>query len=398
MKITFSTFIASVAFAMIVTGSMTRAKQPADIPDEQLQGVTESNLSQDELIRIAVDELIGMQQEDGAWPYEGVYRVQRQIPVGYQVGGTALAAQALIHASTKENHKANAAINKALTFVIKNLGHRLMAPSQEDKYDVRVWGHACALECLCQIKLSQRLSHDKKKANGTTNQARNIDAWITALTRTLVTQEIKGGGWNYANQRYPATFVTAPVMQALLWARKAGEEVPDETLERGIEVLLRLKTGEGAFHYSGSRSTAARKNARATIPGSAARSALCEATLRMLGKSSPEDTRAAVANFFTHWDELEKRRKKTGTHVPPYGIAPYYFYFGHRYTAQAIQFLSPDDKQRFLLEMRSVLLKTRDPDGTWNDRIFPRSSNYGTAMAIMALLEDKMPAPSLPPS
>jgi hypothetical protein len=29
----------------------------------------------------------------------------------------------------------------------------------------------------------------------------------------------------------------------------------------------------------------------------------------------------------------------------------------------------------------------RDADGTWNDRVFPRSASFGTAMSVLALLE-----------
>jgi hypothetical protein len=40
-----------------------------------------------------------------------------------------------------------------------------------------------------------------------------------------------------------------------------------------------------------------------------------------------------------------------------------------------------------------VILRTRDGDGTWNDRVFPRSRNYGTAMIVLALLGEKTPIP-----
>ena len=40
-----------------------------------------------------------------------------------------------------------------------------------------------------------------------------------------------------------------------------------------------------------------------------------------------------------------------------------------------------------------VILKTRDADGTWNDRVFDRSRAYGTAMVILALLCDQTPVP-----
>jgi hypothetical protein len=40
-----------------------------------------------------------------------------------------------------------------------------------------------------------------------------------------------------------------------------------------------------------------------------------------------------------------------------------------------------------------LVLKVRDEDGTWNDRVFERSRNYGTAMVTLILLNDQAPLP-----
>ena len=52
------------------------------------------------LVPVAVEALLGMQEGDGPaeWPYEGVYRVKGDIPIGYRVGGTSLVALALLQA------------------------------------------------------------------------------------------------------------------------------------------------------------------------------------------------------------------------------------------------------------------------------------------------------------
>ena len=39
------------------------------------------------------------------------------------------------------------------------------------------------------------------------------------------------------------------------------------------------------------------------------------------------------------------------------------------------------------------VLRVRDKDGTWNDRVFPRTKNYGTAMVALILLNDGAPLP-----
>src|SRR5215831_13175413 len=136
-------------------------------------------LAQDDassLIKKAVTQLVSLQEEGGAWPYEGVYRVNREIPVGYRIGGTSIVAGTLLHAAPSDE-KARQAIAKGLTFVLQNLGDPLMRASVDDAYDVRIWGHATALEFLCQIKAA--------KAAG--ERAKEVDGWIGRLVNTITT-------------------------------------------------------------------------------------------------------------------------------------------------------------------------------------------------------------------
>ena len=124
-----------------------------------------------------------------------------------------------------------------------------------------------------------------------------------------------------------------------------------------------------------------------------ARSAVSETTLVLLGGGSTDAIRAGLNAFHTHWDDLKKRHQQPKTHEPPFMIAPYYFYYGHRYAAQAIQMLPEDERAKERDRLLEVILRTREPNGTWNDRVFPRSANYGTSMIVLALLGDQTPLP-----
>lgn len=342
--------------------------------------VAEPMPSRSELLSESIDRLVRMQEPGGQWPYEGVYRVNREIPVGYRIGGTALVAGTLMHAAPNDP-KVQEAVKKGIAFVVKELDHPLMKPSTDDKYDVRVWGHSCALDFLCQVRAAKNAGE----------HASDVNKWIPKLVETLIIEELPGGGWNYANRRQPASFVTAPVVQSLLAARALGEKVPDELLIRARKSLEKNRTAENAFAYSGpgDRGSAGDKPA-----GSAARSAVCETTLVLLGGGSIGAVRGALNAFHEHWDELKKRHQQTGTHVPPFSIAPYYFYYGHRYAAQAIEMLPESERAAERERLLKTVIKTRDADGTWNDRIFPRSRNYGTAMIVLTLLADKTPLPA----
>jgi hypothetical protein len=335
--------------------------------------------SREAVLKTAVGQLVKAQDTDGSWTYEGVYRVGGEIPVGYHIGGTAIVGGALLHAAP-DDPAAKAAVAKAVPLVLRKLEDPLMAPSTKDAYDVRVWGHATALEFFCQLRAA-------KAAGGHTKA---IDAWIPRLVDALVTEEIPGGGWNYANRKQHASFVTAPVAQALLLARGQKEKVPDELLDRARTALEKSRATDGAFAYSG---PAAGGKTRDKVPGSAARAAACEVTLMLLGGGSEDAVRASLGFFHDHWDELKKRHQQKGTHVGPYSIAPYYFYYGHRYAAQAIQMLPEKDRAKERERLLEVILRTREADGTWNDRVFDRSKGYGTAVVVLALLGDACPLP-----
>lgn len=333
-----------------------------------------------ELINRAVARLIEIQEEDGAWPYEGVYRVRRQIPVGYRIGGTAIVCEALMYATPADHEQANAAIARGIEIILKDMEHPLMQPSTEDAYDVRVWGHIYALDFFCRLKASNRMPE----------QIAKLEPKIDWLLAALLEEELEEGGWNYANRRAHAGFVSAPALQALLWARSAGRTVPDEVFQRGREAMLASRNEAGAYRYSGNEG----ERRPTALPGSVARSAACETTLTLLGDASRGEMIAfAVEAFHTHWDELEKRRQKNGTHEGPYQIAPYYFYYGHRYAGQAISLLPEAERGAAFGRLAETLLKTKETDDTWNDRVFERSRAFGTAFSVMALLGDRMPLP-----
>ncbi len=387
------------AVGSLVTGAPASADQPASKPPTAPTADTpeapadvsggpvdapQRSASARKLIERAVEQLLTMQEPDGDWPYEGVYRVRGRIPVGYRVGGTALVIEALLHSGVR-HERIDKAIDRGLAFMLKALDEPLMQPSKDDTYDVRVWGHCYALSTFCQLMADQRAGA----------HADALRQWIPKLVDALVHEELPKGGWNYATRRRHASFVTAPVVQALLYAQAQGMTIPLEVLERARKVLTRSRLENGAFAYSGvARGKRDGRRPRALLPGSVARSAVCDATLQLLGERRSEQVHDSVEAFFRHWDELEKRRKKTGTHKPPYGIAPYYFYYGHRYAAQAIEFLPDKQRTTFRGRMLETLLRTRDPDDTWNDRVFPRSRNFGTAMAVLVLLGEQTPRPS----
>jgi hypothetical protein len=161
-------------------------------------------------------------------------------------------------------------------------------------------------------------------------------------------------------------------------------------------VLEESRTNTGGFAYFDFNSGDKNKfrNKEATVPGSVGRSAVCETTLTLLGSGKGEKIQTTVDAFHQHWSELEARRQKTGTHAGPHWIAPYYFFFAHRYVAQAIQMLPEKARDAEREKLLKLVLKVRDSDGTWNDRSVRKARSYGTAMVVLILLNERTPLPA----
>jgi hypothetical protein len=335
------------------------------------------------------DEKAAADAAPDEWPYEGVYRVGGRIPIGYRVGGTSIACWALLEApGWAEDAPRRAAVERALAFVLAALERPLMSAGFQGTYDVRGWGHAYALTFLSRLRALGRVPEGR---------AAEVDARVTWLVHALEKTAIgESGGWNYSrrdgDRSTPSTFMTAATLQALFAAHAQGETVDAGVVRRALQALEDARLETGAFQYT----TSARKSGRGfeAVEGAIGRMPICETTLLVAGRGSVERVRASLDAFFEHWQYLEQRRKKTGTHEPPFMIAPYYFFFAHAYAAQAIERLEEGEREGYRERLRGLLWKVREDSGGWNDRVFPRSENFGTAMSMLALLAPALPAPA----
>jgi hypothetical protein len=342
-----------------------------------------------EAISTGVARIIAMQEKGpGAdiaaeWPYEGVYRVGGKIPFGYRVGGTSIASMALLAAPGFADDTARKeAVSRAIDFVAKAKDEPLLSPEYGGNYDVRGWAHCYGLRFLVAAK----------KAGAVTDaQTAAVDAAIAFYLDALVKTEIpKVGGWQYArgpgidNPCPTSPFMTAPCLMALLEAKDAGLAVADELVARTVKALEITRGESGFVAYNASRPV---RDDAGQIPGAIGRMCALEVALARAGKADEKRLRFAVERFLEFWPELEKRRKKQGTHVAPYGVAPYYFFYAFTHAAAAIELLPEAERAAHRAKFRELLFGVRDADGTWNDRVFPRSASFGTAMSVLALLE-----------
>ncbi len=324
------------------------------------------------------------------WPYEGVHRAAGDIPIGYRIGGTSICAQALVETAPGQLPvESRAAVLRALEFVLDGLRDPMMSAQFEKGYDTRGWGHAYGLSFLLTLRARALVPEQRKQ---------DVDRAIRDLVKLLARTAIEKGGWNYSRPNGsvdspPSTFMTAPTLQILFEAAKQGEQVDAAVVEKALATLEDARLETGAFQYGTNVKRRSGEGFEA-VEGSIGRMPVCETTLYLAGRGSIERIRGAVDAFFAHWEWLEKRRKQTGTHVPPYMIAPYYFFYAHRYVAQAIEFLPATERPAYREQLCALLWKVREEDGGWNDRVFPRSESFGTAMSMQALHEPAADRPA----
>lgn len=327
------------------------------------------------------------------WPYEGVYRVGGEIPIGYRVGGTAIVGLAIAELGQRSTEE-KTAIENGVGFILESLEDEKMRGGFKRGYDVRGWGQTYALIYFLAL---ERLGLTPKA------HAAEVGESITDLIALLENGEIEGaGGWNYSRRGDTAdasVFMTAPTVQALIAASDAGHKVDEGVIKRALDAIDAARMMSGSYAYNrGRRSLEKVTDKKASfmdkLPGAIARAPVAEVTLLIAGRGSEKRLEKSLENFFKHQEELEKRRCKTGTHLRPYGVAPYYYMYGHYYAAQAIEFVkSESKKKKFRKKLLKILSGIREEDGGFNDRVFERSKAYGTALAVMAL---KMPSLAQP--
>lgn len=381
--------------ASVTLSSVLAAAQPAldaaaaapPIPDTIATAVQECQKA-----LLSMQEAFADNPEKSEWPYEGVYRVGGKIPFGYRVGGTAIVAQALLEApGFSEDPSRKEAVARATAFVTKAIHEPLLSPDPsvyKGGYDVRGWGHCYGLRYLVALERAKAIPAGQEKP-----VAEAIAFYLAALEATEIPQ---AGGWNYARSPGLETpcrsspFMTAPCVMTLFEAKAEGHAINEQVLDRALKALENCRTESGYIDYASQGPARDRPD---QIPGAIGRMVATESALFLAGRSDQNRLRFAVNAFLVHWPELEKRRRKNGTHEPPYAVAPYYFYYGFHHAALAIELLGERERPIYRAKLAELLFSVREEDGTWNDRVFPRSANFGTAMTMSALLKPWAPRP-----
>jgi len=234
-----------------------------------------------------------------------------------------------------------------------------------------VWGNVWSLMLFAKIlqKPNMKTYHEQIKTK------------LGQVFQALAAQASPQGGWMYYDfaKNSPASFVTGVGIVAMTDLKAEGVQVPEDIYTRAASILKQLKQEDAVWSY--------RTGAPQKVEGSQGRASLCELALFMTGQGSTAAIQLAIENFFKYRHILEAVKSKMGTHIGGGGTAPYYFLFGHYWTARACQKLAAASRDGYASRLRDLILKDQETDGSFTD--FPmlkdHHKTYGAALGAMTL-------------
>lgn len=353
----------------------------------------------DRSIRRGVEYLIASQNADGSWGSATLTKglnIYAPIPGahhGFRAATTALCVSALLE-TAPDNPAAAQSLDKAETFLFSYLP-RVRRGELDAIYNV--WAHAYSIQALVRML--------NRRAPGATDDAarrERIHELLDLQVKMLGRYEYLGGGWGYYEFKEfhfskpvgdPNSFTTATVLIALHEARAAGVEVPQKLIDRGINEVHRQRSPNFTYHYS--RNWWRRPMGEINRPaGSLGRSQACNAALRVWGEEAVTDAVLTewLDRLFSRQGWLDIGRKRPIPHESWFGVAAYFYYYGHYYAAWCIDLLPADQRPRYQQMLASTIMSHQEKDGSWFDfPFYAYHKPYGTAFALMSLQRCKEP-------
>jgi len=164
--------------------------------------------------------------------------------------------------------------------------------------------------------------------------------------------------------------------------------VPDDLFDATVRTVRRCRLPNGAYAYSAPvLPPHLRLESINQVKGSLGRIQVCNlALLRAEGDLPDGAIEEGIDQFFRHHRFLDAGRNKPIPHEAYYGVAAYFYLFGHYYAASVIETLPPEARKPYEAKLRHHVLKCRQKDGAfWDFWVASSTKAYGTAFSILAL-------------
>jgi squalene cyclase len=325
----------------------------------------------------AVDEglrwLAEHQNEDGSWTAKIGYKLNNDYNFTSEnnghVGVTALGCMAFLAGGNQPGRGPHAAsIERGLEFILASV--------QEDGYitrhRTRMYSHAFATLFLAEVY-------------GTTHR-QDVKHKLQKAVDFIVKSQNREGGWRYEPYAIESdmSIVVCQVL-ALRAARNIGIRVPRSTIDSAARYVVesavtgdtarrtlgRSVYGQGAevgtFHYQ--KDVYSRSSFPLTAAGVTA--------LHGLGIYSDAAIERGIEFLIR---ELPRFNLNQGVR----GQGHYFFWYGHYYGVQAMYTVGDPYWRPYFEEVRDVLIKLQNEDGSWPNRTGPGEA-FGTALGVLIL-------------
>ena len=363
-------------------------------------------------IRRGVEFLLDTQAEKGYWGRSAnskYYRIWAPVPGAhdaFRTATTALSIEALCQVRElfqgDFRQQIEAALDEGQHWLLSK-GGTLRRSEPDDAADYfgyalyNVWGHGFSLHALQQ--LHQRAAGNREL------QSRLLDGIEYHVDR-LRRDEFLNGGWGYYDHdntdrprlaRFqrptgsPSSFTTATVLVALNDVKPLGFDLPQATIDRAMASLCRQRNPNFSYHYGEYLSSRPMYGINRPA-GSLGRSQVCNLAMRLQGDADVSDEvlktwlRRLIAR--NGWLAMSRKRHIPGQspHFADFGVAGYFYYYGHYYAAKCLLQLPREQRPYFQDHLAKLIMPKQEKDGSWWDYIlYDYHQQYGTAMALFTL-------------
>ncbi len=345
-------------------------------------------------IERGVDFLLDVQMKHGAWgsaqrtKHLNIYAPVPGSHRAFRTAVTSLTLQALIesceHFEGERREKIEAAIDRGQQWLLAHAG-TLRRAEPEAIYNI--WGHSFAIHAIS-------LLHGRAAGNEPL-QAQLMELAKYQVDRLRRYQSINGG-WAYydmvAHTRRPSSssisFTTATVLIAIKKAEQLGVTFPDERIQQAIASIHRQRYPDFAYAYGEYLALNPRYGINRPA-GSLGRSQACNLALRMVGdtKVTDEVLKTWLNRLYARNGWLSIGRKYPVPHESFFGVAGYFYYYGHFYAAMCIEELPVEERPHHQGHLAHILIPLQEKDGSWWDfPLYNYHQQYGTAMAVSSLI------------
>jgi hypothetical protein len=293
-------------------------------------------------IRRACDALAKLQQKDGS--FSGTGGQHRAAMTG--LGGLALLSAG--HVPGRGKHAR--AVEKAAKFLLKLQDRE---GCYADAGGRSMHGHGYALHFMAEV---YGMTNDP-------NLAKKMRKSVKLGVRLTARCQSTTGGWYYqpvSSQAHEGS-ITVTQVQAIWSARQAGVNVPQKTIDKGVDYMKKSQCADGGIAYS--------------YGGRSSRPALSVAGVAVfcgLGRRETKEAHRAIGYM---------RRMMKGN-VRSYRGLSGFDHYTTLYLGQALYQAGDPDWSKHYPKLRDELIKRQGHDGTWTSNYGPV---FGTACYTLVL-------------